>query len=291
MTSAGWWSRLVSGGAVSDAAQQLGRIEQQLDDLGRQIAALHSAIAPADGSDGATIAALHEALLGLEKQVGRAGREQLKTNTTAEAQAAQLAEALDQLRATDSRRTAEIESLREQQRREQLAARRASAQEILPALDGIDEALRVGQQLLAASAQPPAGEVPASAPPTSGGWLRQLFGEPQPVPTHPQHNAAAQQLAEQTAAINAWLTGLTFVRKRLLDILAAADVRPISVIGQPFDPQQHVAIGVVPANGEFPAGTVVEELRRGYLAGERILRHAEVLVAAEAEQWIKDEGS
>jgi molecular chaperone GrpE len=287
-TGAGWWSRLFSGGAPSDAAQRLERIEQQLTDLGRQIAALRSAIAPQPSDDGANIAALHSALLGLEKQVGRAGREQLKANTTAEAQAAQLAEALEQLRAADSRRAAEIDALREQQRREQTAARRAAAQEILPALDGLDEALRAGRQLLAAG-QPTAAAAPASAPAASGGWLRQLFGEPQPAPAQPQHDAARQQLAEQTAAIDAWLTGLTFVRKRLLDTLAAADVRPISAIGQPFDPQLHVVIGVVPANEEHPDGTVVEELRRGYLAGERILRHAEVLVAASAEQGLEEQ--
>jgi molecular chaperone GrpE len=231
---------------------------------------------------------VYSALLGLEKQVGRAGREQLKINTTAEAQAAQLADALEQLRAADSRRVAEIDILREQQRGEQIAARRAAAQEILPALDGLDEALRAGRQLLAASAQPAAAEVLASTPPASGGWLRQLFGEPQPAPAHPQHDAARQQLDEQTAAINAWLTGLTFVRQRLLDILAAADVRPISALGRPFDPQLHVVIGVVPANEQHPAGTVAEELRRGYLAGERILRHTEVLVAASEEQELEE---
>ena len=288
-TSSSWWGRLFSGGSQSDAAQRLVRMERQLTDLGRQVEALRSAIAPDAGSAGANLAALHEALIGLEKQVGRAGREQLKTNTLAEAQSAQLAEALEQLRAADSRRAAEIEALREQQRREQAAARHAAAQDILPALDGLDEALRSGRQLLAASArrERAAGaeaEAPASAKPASGGWLRQLFGEPAPAPAQPRHDAATQQLAEQTAAIDAWVTGLTFVRRRLLDILAAADVRPISAVGQTFDPQQHVAIGVVPANEDFPPGTVVEELRRGYLAGERILRHAEVLVAASDEQ-------
>jgi molecular chaperone GrpE len=285
-TSPGWWARVFNGGARFDTAQRLERMEQQLAELGRQVAALRNAIAPEPGGDGANIAALHAALLGLEKQVGRAGREQFKTNTAAEAQAAQLAEALEQLRAADSRRAAEVDALHEQQRREQSAARRAAAQDILPALDGLDEALRAGRQLLAAGAE---ADAPPSAPPASGGWLRQLFGNPQPALVNPQHAAAIQQLAEQTAAINAWVTGLTFVRKRLLDVLAAADVQPISAIGQPFDPQQHIAIGVVPPNEEYPAGTVAEELRRGYMAGKRMLRHAEVLVAASAEQQLEEQ--
>ena len=46
---------------------------------------------------------------------------------------------------------------------------------------------------------------------------------------------------------------------------------------------------MVPANEDYPAGTVVEELRRGYRAGERVLRHTEVLVAASEEQRMEDE--
>jgi len=284
-TGSGWWSRLLNGGEF-DSAQRLERIEQQLAELARQVAALHSAIAPDDGADGVNIAALHAALVGLEKQVGRAGREQFKTNTIAEAQSAQLADVLERLRAADVRRVAELDAVREQHRREQDAAHRTAAQDLLPALDSLDEALRSGRQLLANSAQPAAdaeAEAPTSAPPAAGGWLRQLFGEPAPLPITPQSDAARQQLAQQTSAINAWVTGLTFVRKRLLDLLAVGDVRPIDALGQPFDPQQHVAIGVLPPSQEAPAGTVVEELRRGYLAGERVLRHAEVLVAASAE--------
>ena len=287
MSSAGWWLRLFSGSTRADATQRLERIEQQLAELGRQIAALRSAGAPE--SDGAHIAALQEALLGLEKQVGRSGREQFKANTIAEAQAAQLAEALEQLRAADSRRVAEIETLREQQRREQIAARRAAAQELLPALDSLDEALRSGRQLLAASTQPAAVDIQANVAPASGGWLRQLFGEPQHATANTQLDTITRQLAQQTAAIDAWVAGLTFVRKRLLDTLAAADVRPITALGQPFDPQLHVAIGVMPPAEEQPPGTVVEELRRGYMAGERILRHAEVLVAANAEQQLEEQ--
>ncbi|MBC8074990.1 MAG: nucleotide exchange factor GrpE, partial [Chloroflexales bacterium] len=81
-------------------------------------------------------------------------------------------------------------------------------------------------------------------------------------------------------AVRAWLHGLTFVRQRLLDSLAAEDIRPIEALGGPFDPTLQVALQAVPANGE-ETGTVVAELRRGYTVGQRVLRHAEVAVAAE----------
>src|SRR5947199_211805 len=50
------------------------------------------------------LAALPPALAALEKQISRAGREQLKANSLAEAQLAQLTAALDALRAADARR-------------------------------------------------------------------------------------------------------------------------------------------------------------------------------------------
>jgi hypothetical protein len=86
-------------------------------------------------------------------------------------------------------------------------------------------------------------------------------------------------------ACRAWLRGLELVRERLLDILVAEGVKPISARGTGFDPQQHVALGTVAATPEIPAGTVVAELRRGYRLGERVLRYAEVTVArAEREE-------
>ncbi len=290
----GWWSRLFNSGAQSDATRRLVRMEQQLADLGRQVEALRAVVDQDGGSAHPDVASLHELLLGLEKQVGRAGREQLKTNSIAEAQSAQLAEALEQLRAADIRREAELNALREQRRGEQGAARLAVAQDILPALDGLDEALRAGRLLLASADQREGGRAApaetgarASAKSAPGGWLRQILGGA-PTPAETRHDAALQQLAELWAAIDSWVMGLTFVRQRLLDVLAAADVRPIVAAGRPFDPQHHIAIGVIPATENYPAGTVVEELRRGYLAGERVLRHAEVVVAASEQQRLED---
>jgi molecular chaperone GrpE len=49
--------------------------------------------------------------------------------------------------------------------------------------------------------------------------------------------------------------------------------------GKDFDPNMHEAV-MRESTDEFPEGTVIEELVRGYLLGERVLRHAMVKVAA-----------
>jgi molecular chaperone GrpE len=235
--------------------ERLDAIERRLADLAQQ-----PQMAPAPAAGGEGIAALQQALASLEKQINRAGREQLKANSLVEAQAEQFNAALEALRTADVRREAEITLLREQNRAAESAARLEVVRAILPVIDGLDEALRSGQQLLDRPAPPAARR---------GLFARLRRRAPTPVPTD-------GVLREGMAA---WLVGLTFVRQRLLDVLAAEAVVPIEAQGQPFDPQRHVALDVVPAGETLPPGTVAAELRRGYLVGDRVLRHAEVAVA------------
>jgi molecular chaperone GrpE len=72
------------------------------------------------------------------------------------------------------------------------------------------------------------------------------------------------------------------VYKQLVDCLKKIGVSPMRVEGQPFDPNFHEAMMREPTN-EHPEGTVIEDLRRGYLLGELVLRHAMVKVAAPVE--------
>jgi molecular chaperone GrpE len=73
------------------------------------------------------------------------------------------------------------------------------------------------------------------------------------------------------------------VYKQLVDCLKRVGVSPMRVEGQPFDPNYHDAI-MREATDEHPEGTVMEELRRGYLLGDLVLRHAMVKVATPAEE-------
>ncbi len=234
-------------------------IQRQLALIEQRLAALDERLSERDVT-GSASADVQTALITLEKQLSRVGREQFKANTLVETQMQQLNAALDALRTADMRREAELSALREQSRAAPSAARLEVVQSVIPALDGLDEALRSGQQLLA-TAQP------QPIPPT---MIERMFGHtPKPQP-------ATEGLRE---ALDAWLVGLTFVCQRLLDVLAAEGVAPMVAAGQPFDPMLHVAVEVVPASDEAPPGTVSAEIRRGYLVNGRVLRHAEVAVS------------
>jgi molecular chaperone GrpE len=59
--------------------------------------------------------------------------------------------------------------------------------------------------------------------------------------------------------------------------------------GQQFDPNYHEAM-LREATNEHPEGTVIEQLMRGYLLEEQVLRHAMVKVAVPGNPVITSEG-
>jgi molecular chaperone GrpE len=72
-------------------------------------------------------------------------------------------------------------------------------------------------------------------------------------------------------------TGVEMVHRQLLGVLEKHGVRPMEVVGAPFDPNMHEAVMQEPADGR-DAGVVVEELQKGYTLHEKVLRPAMVKV-------------
>lgn len=86
-------------------------------------------------------------------------------------------------------------------------------------------------------------------------------------------------LAVQEATVQQIREGAEATLKQLLSALGRNKVVAIApAAGDKFDPTQHQAISMVPA--EQPANTVVTVLQKGYLIAERVLRPALVTVAA-----------
>lgn len=76
-------------------------------------------------------------------------------------------------------------------------------------------------------------------------------------------------------------SGLDIVQKQFLATLAKYGVEPIDALGQPFDPNFHDALMQQPSN-DYPEGTVVAELSKGYKIHDRVLRPSKVAVSAKA---------
>lgn len=72
--------------------------------------------------------------------------------------------------------------------------------------------------------------------------------------------------------------GVELIHKQLLDVLRKRGVRPVEALGADFDPHYHMAVAHESAEGRRE-GEIIEEFRRGYLLGDRLLRPAMVKVA------------
>ena len=76
--------------------------------------------------------------------------------------------------------------------------------------------------------------------------------------------------------------GVEMVLRGLADALAKHGVIPILALGQPFDPTKHEAMTQVETDDHEP-NSVVEELHKGYMLRDRLLRPALVSVAKAVE--------
>ncbi len=90
--------------------------------------------------------------------------------------------------------------------------------------------------------------------------------------------ARAAQAASSSTDVAAILSGIQLVLGQVDGALARVGVTPVEAIGKLFDPTRHDAIQQV-ERADVPAGTVVEEVQRGYLNGKRLVRAALVVVA------------
>ncbi len=85
-------------------------------------------------------------------------------------------------------------------------------------------------------------------------------------------------------------TGMELVYTKFKATLARSGATPMETIGTPFDVDFHDALMQAPSADHAP-GTVIGENLRGYLYNGRVLRHAQVIVAAEPADAEKDGAS
>lgn len=97
---------------------------------------------------------------------------------------------------------------------------------------------------------------------------------------------AAQDLddaEDAEAAYESLKGGVEMVFRKFQDQLQSLGVEPIEAEGKPFDEQLHEAMMRQPSD-EVEPGTVLQEVRKGYTMGDRVLRHSRVVVAAEPSE-------
>jgi molecular chaperone GrpE len=76
--------------------------------------------------------------------------------------------------------------------------------------------------------------------------------------------------------------GVELIFQKLMKVLEAKGLAPFESVGKPFDVGYHDALLQVPRN-DVPPQTVIEEVERGYMLNDKVLRHAKVIVSSPAE--------
>jgi molecular chaperone GrpE len=91
-------------------------------------------------------------------------------------------------------------------------------------------------------------------------------------------NATHQETTSSSAMIT---EGVSMVLRQLKEALGKAGVREVQTQGLAFDPTRHEAVDIVsvPVSED---GMIVEEVQRGYLLHDRLLRPAKVVVGRAA---------
>jgi molecular chaperone GrpE len=84
--------------------------------------------------------------------------------------------------------------------------------------------------------------------------------------------------APAAADTDAFRKGIELIHKQMLDVLKKRGIKPIETLGTDFDPNFHQAV-IHEESATHREGEVMEELQRGYLIGDRLLRPAMVKVA------------
>jgi molecular chaperone GrpE len=79
-------------------------------------------------------------------------------------------------------------------------------------------------------------------------------------------------------------TGLKLIYDKLMKVLDEQGVKKIDSVGQPFDVNFHEALMQRKADGDVAPHTVLDEIEKGYMYKDRVIRHAKVVVSEDDEE-------
>lgn len=88
-----------------------------------------------------------------------------------------------------------------------------------------------------------------------------------------------EMAAKAETADENYKKGVVMTLDKAAAALAALKVEEIPAEGQPFDPNIHAAVGQAPAGEGVASGSIVQVYQKGYRLGDKVIRHAAVVVA------------
>lgn len=89
---------------------------------------------------------------------------------------------------------------------------------------------------------------------------------------------ALKSLKKEEEVQDTYLQGMELIYTKLVSILKAQGLVAMDATGKEFDTDFHEALTNIPAPTEELKGKVVEEIEKGYMLGDKVVRYAKVVV-------------
>lgn len=81
--------------------------------------------------------------------------------------------------------------------------------------------------------------------------------------------------------------GVELIYQHFIEILRKEGLKEIKAVGEPFDPHFHEAV-MQQESGEFPEGVVIDEISKGYILNDKVIKHSKVIVSKGTQKEIKE---
>ena len=88
----------------------------------------------------------------------------------------------------------------------------------------------------------------------------------------------AIESANESKDVNSLLGGIKLILNQMMNLLEKEGVIRIKAVGEIFDPNIHEAVMHI-ASDEYPENVVMQELQKGYILRDRVIRPAMVAVS------------
>lgn len=88
----------------------------------------------------------------------------------------------------------------------------------------------------------------------------------------------AEKVLEKSTDVDAVKEGVKLVFQKLRTLLEQKGLKPMTSIGKEFNADLHEAITEIPAPAPNMQGKVIDEVQKGYLLNDKIIRYAKVVV-------------
>jgi molecular chaperone GrpE len=286
-----------------------GEIDSILADFRRWLMSAPRAAAPADRGPAETIdlSTVLNHYVALRQEVNlqtRAVRAQQEQTARVQEQNGELLEQLQQALEALTRSQARNEQLAQQGQEERLRPLLKTLVDLYDALSLAGREIQKTQESMAPLLEPlemleePLPELPAAPPPRSfwSRWLLSPSAEAALRTSREETHRTLERLHRERSekqvylkraqescrraheSVGSLVAGYTMSLQRIERALRQHGLEAIPTVGESFDPERMEVVDTATNSGE-PAGTVVAEVRRGYLWNGRVFRFAQVCVA------------